>query len=53
MFAKNNVSPSPDHVPYLHHYFEPVFFEERQGRIRWLPLATVPYYLFIGRKPMN
>jgi S-adenosylmethionine-diacylgycerolhomoserine-N-methlytransferase len=53
MFAKNNVAPSPDHVPYLHHYFEPVFFEERQAKIRWMPWAAVPYYLFIGRKPLG
>ncbi|MDR0869473.1 MAG: class I SAM-dependent methyltransferase [Planctomycetaceae bacterium] len=53
-FAFDNVFPSPDHVPYLHKKFEPVFFEERLTRIPWFPnpFFKMPYYLFIGRKPL-
>ena len=48
MFAKNNVHPSPDHIDYLHHHFEPVHFSEHIGSVygRWLSAA---YYQFIGR----
>jgi S-adenosylmethionine-diacylgycerolhomoserine-N-methlytransferase len=48
-FAYDNVFLSPDHVPYLHRHFAPVHFEERRARIRFFPLLTTPYYLFIGR----
>lgn len=49
LFARNSVHPSPDHVPYLHLHFEPIFFEERTGRLPWLPIRA-PYYLFAGRR---
>src|SRR5262249_31153785 len=48
-FGQDNVFLNPDHVPYLHRHFEVQRFEERRGRVPWLPL-TVPYYLFIGRQ---
>ena len=49
MFAKNNVHPSPDHIDYLHHHFEPVHFSEHREGVygRWL---TAAYYHFIGRR---
>ena len=52
-FAYDNVFPSPDHVPYLHRKFEPVYFAEHLTRIPWFPnpLFKMPYYQFIGRKP--
>jgi S-adenosylmethionine-diacylgycerolhomoserine-N-methlytransferase len=52
-FGGDNVFPSPDHVPYLHHRFEPVAFEELRARVPYLPLGRVPYYLFVGRKPLE
>ena len=48
----DNVFPSPDHVPYLHRYFETIFFSERRARMRYFPLARVPYYLYVGRLPV-
>jgi S-adenosylmethionine-diacylgycerolhomoserine-N-methlytransferase len=48
-FANDNVFPSPDHVPCLHHRFTPIHFEENRARIRFFPLLTTPYYLFVGR----
>jgi S-adenosylmethionine-diacylgycerolhomoserine-N-methlytransferase len=54
-FACDNVFPSPDHVPYLHKKFEPVLFEEHLTRIPWFPnpFFKMPYYIFIGRKPLE
>ena len=51
-FGCDNVFPSPDHVPYLHHKFKPILFEERLTRIPWFPnpFFKMPYYLFIGEK---
>ena len=53
-FASDNVFPSPDHVPYLHRLFEPIVFEERKTRLPWFPLPffKMPYYLFVGKKPL-
>jgi S-adenosylmethionine-diacylgycerolhomoserine-N-methlytransferase len=51
-FASDNVFPSPDHVPFLHRLFEPIYFEECKTRITWFPIPffKMPYYFFIGRK---
>jgi S-adenosylmethionine-diacylgycerolhomoserine-N-methlytransferase len=49
-FALDNVFPSPDHVPFLHRHFEVLHFEEHRSKVPYIPLARVPYYLFIGRK---
>jgi S-adenosylmethionine-diacylgycerolhomoserine-N-methlytransferase len=48
LFEKNNVHPSPDHIDYLHHHFEPMHFSEHMGKAygRWLDVA---YYRFIGK----
>jgi S-adenosylmethionine-diacylgycerolhomoserine-N-methlytransferase len=46
----DNVFPSPDHVPFLHRRFEPVLFREYRTRMRYFPIARVPYYNFVGRK---
>jgi len=48
-FRRDNVFLSPDHVPYLHRRFEPVEFHEGRARVPYLPLARVPYYIFVGR----
>jgi S-adenosylmethionine-diacylgycerolhomoserine-N-methlytransferase len=49
-FAMDNVFPSPDHVPFLHRQFEPVYFEEHTAKVPYLMLARTPYYLFVGKK---
>ncbi len=49
-FGFDNVFPSPDHVPFLHRNFDPVLFEEHRGKVPYMPLMRVPYYLFVGRK---
>ena len=49
-FSMDNVFPSPDHVPFLHRHFEPLKFEEHRSKVPYLPLARMPYYLFVGRK---
>jgi S-adenosylmethionine-diacylgycerolhomoserine-N-methlytransferase len=49
-FAHDNVFLNPDHVPYLHQLFEPLYFEECRGRIKYLPVGRAPYFLFVGRK---
>jgi len=49
-FSSDNVFPSPDHVPYLHHHFEVEHFSEHLANVPYMPLTRVPYYLFVGRK---
>lgn len=51
-FANDNVFPCPDHVPYLHRKFEAVHFSEHRARVPYLVGLRVPYYRFIGRKPV-
>jgi S-adenosylmethionine-diacylgycerolhomoserine-N-methlytransferase len=48
--ARNNVFPSPDHIPFLHRQFEPIHFTENRGKIPYVPLVRLPYYTFVGRK---
>lgn len=50
-FQADNVFLSPDHAPYLHKRFKPVLFEEHRAPTPYLPLARMPYYAFIGKKP--
>jgi S-adenosylmethionine-diacylgycerolhomoserine-N-methlytransferase len=49
-FALDNVYPSPDHVPFLHRHFDVLHFEEHRAKVPYIPLARMPYYLFVGRK---
>ncbi|HMP03223.1 MAG TPA: class I SAM-dependent methyltransferase [Gemmatales bacterium] len=49
-FSFDNVHPSPDHIPYLHHRFAAVRFTEARARLPWLPLARTPYYWFVGQQ---
>ena len=49
-FAMDNVFPSPDHVPFLHRHFDVLSFEEHKGKVPYIPLLRMPYYLFVGRK---
>jgi len=52
-FNTDNVFPSPDHVPFLHRRFEPTHFTENRGKVPYLPLSRMPYYTFVGRRPVG
>ncbi len=52
-FGNDNVQPSPDHLPYLRSRFETISIEEGKGAMPYAPLIRVPYYVFIGRKPIG
>ncbi|MFH1919016.1 MAG: methyltransferase domain-containing protein [Planctomycetota bacterium] len=49
-FARDNVFPSPDHVPFLQRTFDPVHFTENRAKVPYLPLVRMPYYTFVGKK---
>ena len=49
-FGYDNVFLSPDHIPYLHRRFVPLFFDERRAKVPYVPLLRTPYYVFVGRK---
>lgn len=49
-FARDNVFLNPDHIPYLRNRFEPLVFSQHRAKTPYLPLARMPYYIFIGRK---
>lgn len=52
-FSTDNVFLSHDHVPYLHRNFEPIEFQEHYAKVPYIPIIRVPYYIFIGRKPLE
>lgn len=49
-FASDNVFVSGDHAAMLHRRFCVDHFDERVGKVPYLPLLRAPYYLFIGHK---
>ncbi|MCO8121211.1 class I SAM-dependent methyltransferase [Stieleria sp. TO1_6] len=49
-FAADNVFLSGDHVPMLHRRFDVERFDERLGKVPYMPLIRAPYYLFVGTK---
>lgn len=49
-FSFDNVHPNPDHLPYLHQRFKPVFLAERRGKVPYLLGLSAPHYLFVGQK---
>jgi S-adenosylmethionine-diacylgycerolhomoserine-N-methlytransferase len=51
-FSWDNVFLSPDCLPYLLSRFATVRLEERLGRAPYLLGLQMPYYLFVGRKPV-
>ena len=51
-FGNDNVQPSADHLPYLLGKFEKVHLEESTGSLPYVPFARIPYYIFVGRKPV-
>lgn len=52
-FASDNVFLSGDHAAMLHRRFEVERFDERLGKVPYLPLLRAPYYVLIGRKPVQ
>tara|TARA_B100000809_G_scaffold251743_1_gene285605 strand:+ start:1651 stop:2382 length:732 start_codon:yes stop_codon:yes gene_type:complete len=50
--SSDNVFPSSDHVPFLHSRFESMIFQQMRARIPYLPFLRIPYYIFVGRKPV-
>lgn len=52
-FDFDHVFPNPDHVPYLTHRFETETLQECRAKVPYLPLVRAPYYIFIGRKPLD
>jgi S-adenosylmethionine-diacylgycerolhomoserine-N-methlytransferase len=52
-FGSDNVFLNPDHVPYLLSRFETVSLAQRRGKLPYLPFVRAPYYLFVGRKPVD
>ena len=49
-FAADNVFLSGDHLAMLHRKFDVERFDERFGKVPYLPLIRAPYYLFFGKK---
>jgi len=52
-FRHDGVCLDPQHLPYLLRHTEPVCCEQRRATVPYLPGVRVPYYLYIGRKPVN
>nr|WP_243436006.1 methyltransferase domain-containing protein [Acanthopleuribacter pedis] len=52
-FDFDHVFPNPDHLPYLHHRFEAQNLDECRAKVPYLPLVRAPYYVFVGRKPLD
>jgi S-adenosylmethionine-diacylgycerolhomoserine-N-methlytransferase len=50
-FSFDNVYLSPDHLPFLESHFERIDLMENFASVPYFPVAKVPYYSFIGRKP--
>lgn len=51
-FAADNVNLSPDHLPYLQRRFQEMELIQASARVPYLPLGRVPYYIFLGQKPL-
>ena len=49
-FRHDGVHLSPDHLPYLRERVHTVELEEHRASVPYVPLVTVPYYVFIGRR---
>ena len=52
-FGMDNVYLNPDHLPYLNKKFDVERFEEHRGKVPYLPFIRAPYYIFIGKKPLE
>lgn len=51
-FDADNVFPSADHIPYLMHRFEKISLHEERTKLPYMPFVKMPYYRFVGRKPV-
>lgn len=49
-FDADNVFPSPDHIPYLHHRFQAISLDEAKAKLPYMPLVRMPYYRFVGKR---
>ncbi len=49
-FRHDGVRLSAEHVPYLQQRAETHVLLEQRAGVPYLPLVTVPYYVFVGRK---
>lgn len=52
-FAHDGVRPNPEHLRHLRELLPDHCLEERLGPVPYLPGLRVPYYLFVGRKPLS
>jgi S-adenosylmethionine-diacylgycerolhomoserine-N-methlytransferase len=52
-FAHDGVRLSPEHLQTLAHELPDHVRLERQGVLPYIPRLRVPYYVFIGRKPLD
>lgn len=51
-FAMDNVFLNPDHLPMLRRRLDTVTLVQNRGHLAYLPFFKVPYYVFVGRKPL-
>jgi S-adenosylmethionine-diacylgycerolhomoserine-N-methlytransferase len=51
-FALDNVMLSPGSLTWLTRKFETIHLEEHHGRVPYFPVGKVPYFRFVGRKPV-
>jgi S-adenosylmethionine-diacylgycerolhomoserine-N-methlytransferase len=51
-FGHDGVRLDPDHRTMLRQLFPQNDIVERRARVPYLPAAMVPYYLFVGQKPL-
>lgn len=51
-FRHDGVNIDPRHLPYLQRHTEPVCCEQRRAPVPYLRGLRVPYYLYIGRRPV-
>jgi len=52
-FAADNVFLSGDHPAMLKRRFDTERFDQRLGKVPYLPLVRAPYYRFVGTKPAD
>jgi S-adenosylmethionine-diacylgycerolhomoserine-N-methlytransferase len=49
-FRHDGVHLSAEHLPYLRERVHTADLSEHRARVPYVPVVTVPYYVFIGRK---
>lgn len=52
-FAHDDVFLSPDHADYLEYRTEKRHHVEHRGKVPYLPLLRAPYFVYVGRKPVE